>query len=129
MTLSPQYFSAHAIWDYVNGKKRAEEAAAQAESATPPQGQRAGGEDENSETYAQRWRSLQGVYNATAQRAAQFEQRVSQLEGLIATRNLNSSKVFIERLCGILIPLPNVLGNHLSKCTPCSSAESGPAGG
>jgi hypothetical protein len=33
MTLSPQNFSAHAIWDYVDSKKRAEEAAAQAEAA------------------------------------------------------------------------------------------------
>ena len=33
MTLSPQNFSAHAIWDYLNGKKRAEEAAEQAEAA------------------------------------------------------------------------------------------------
>jgi hypothetical protein len=33
MTLSPQNFSAHAIWDYVIGKRRAEEAAAQAEAA------------------------------------------------------------------------------------------------
>jgi hypothetical protein len=33
MTLSPQNFSAHAIWDYVDGKKRAAEDAEHAEAA------------------------------------------------------------------------------------------------
>jgi hypothetical protein len=41
-------------------------------------------EDENSDTYAQRWRSLQGVYNRTAQEVSQYKQRVDQLEQLIA---------------------------------------------
>jgi hypothetical protein len=49
------------------------------EPVTPPQA-----EDENSDTYAQRWRSLQGVYNRTAQERAAYEQRVQQLESLIA---------------------------------------------
>lgn len=41
-------------------------------------------EDENSETYAQRWKSLQGIYNATVAKATSAETRVSQLEQLIA---------------------------------------------
>jgi hypothetical protein len=39
--------------------------------------------DENDESYAQRWRSLQGIYNATAQKARDLESRNQQLEGLI----------------------------------------------
>lgn len=42
-------------------------------------------EDENSETYAQRWRSLQGSYNATVRQKAELEQRVSQMEQLLAS--------------------------------------------
>lgn len=40
-------------------------------------------DDENSETYAQRWRSLQGVYNVTAQKARDLESRTQNLEALI----------------------------------------------
>lgn len=42
-------------------------------------------EDENSETYAQRWRSLQGTYNATVRKLSDAETRISQLEELFAT--------------------------------------------
>jgi hypothetical protein len=42
-------------------------------------------DDENSETYAQRWRSLQGSYNATVRQKSMLEQRVSQLEELLST--------------------------------------------
>ena len=42
-------------------------------------------EDENNPTYAQRWRSLQGVYNSEVRKNQSLEQRVNQLEGLIAT--------------------------------------------
>ena len=42
-------------------------------------------EDENSETYAQRWRSLQGSYNATVRQKTELEQRVAQMEQLLAT--------------------------------------------
>jgi len=41
-------------------------------------------EDENSETYAQRWKSLQGIYNVTVAKAQGAEARVAQLEQLIA---------------------------------------------
>lgn len=41
-------------------------------------------EDENSDTYAQRWKSLQGIYNVTVAKAQQAEARVSQLEQLIS---------------------------------------------
>lgn len=37
-------------------------------------------EDENSQTYAQRWRSLQGVHNATLQRIASLEQLISTMQ-------------------------------------------------
>lgn len=42
-------------------------------------------EDENSDTYAQRWRSLQGSYNATVRQKSELEQRVQQMEQLLAT--------------------------------------------
>lgn len=42
-------------------------------------------EDENSETYMQRWKSLQGIHHSTAQKARVLEDRVMQLEGLIAS--------------------------------------------
>lgn len=42
-------------------------------------------EDENSETYAQRWRSLQGSYNATVRQKGELEQRVQQMEQLLAS--------------------------------------------
>lgn len=42
-------------------------------------------DDPNSETYAQRWRSLQGVYNATVRRADALDGRVKQLEQILAT--------------------------------------------
>lgn len=55
---------------------------AASEQTAAPQAQR---EDENSETYAQRWRSLQGVYNATASKARELEQRAAQLEQLLTS--------------------------------------------
>jgi hypothetical protein len=48
-------------------------------------------EDENSETYAQRWRSLQGSYNATVRQKSELEQRVSQMEQLLATLSQQGS--------------------------------------
>jgi len=63
------------------------EQAAPVESAQEPAAEQpaAQHEDENSETYAQRWRSLQGIYNATVAKASGAEARVQQLEQLIAT--------------------------------------------
>ena len=40
--------------------------------------------DENSATYAQRWRSLQGVYNATKRQMDEAQSRIANLEQLIA---------------------------------------------
>jgi hypothetical protein len=48
-------------------------------AAAPP------AEDENSPTFAQRWRSLQGTYNAVVRQAGQQAERISQLEQLIAS--------------------------------------------
>jgi len=48
-------------------------------------------EDENSETYAQRWRSLQGSYNATVRQKAELEQRVAQMENLLASLSAQQS--------------------------------------
>lgn len=42
-------------------------------------------DDPNSETYAQRWRSLQGVYNATVRQKDQLSSRVGQLEQILST--------------------------------------------
>jgi hypothetical protein len=60
------------------------------ESATQPSAneQNAGAsnpDDDNSDTYAQRWRSLQGTYNATVRQKTAMEQRINQLEELLAT--------------------------------------------
>jgi len=41
-------------------------------------------EDENSGTYAQRWRSLQGSYNAAVRQKTELEDRVVQMEQLLA---------------------------------------------
>lgn len=56
----------------------------QKEAAVPTQPARPA-EDENSESYAQRWRSLQGIYHAAVQKNQQLEGRISQLEQLIAS--------------------------------------------
>ena len=48
-------------------------------------------EDENSETYAQRWRSLQGSYNATVRQKTELEQRVTQMENLLASLSAQQS--------------------------------------
>jgi len=48
-------------------------------------------EDENSETYAQRWRSLQGSYNATVRQKSELEDRVVQMEQLLAALSEKSS--------------------------------------
>ena len=64
----------------VTSSTEAEGSAAQPQApAYPP------AENENSESYAQRCRSLQGIYNATVQKAQQQEARLQQMEQLIAT--------------------------------------------
>jgi hypothetical protein len=59
------------------------------DAAQAPAGEQTTGasdtEDENSDTYAQRWRSLQGSYNATVRQKSELEQRVQQMEQLLAT--------------------------------------------
>lgn len=42
-------------------------------------------EEENSQTYAQRWRSLQGSWNSLKHQNDQMSARIGQLEGLIST--------------------------------------------
>lgn len=42
-------------------------------------------EDENSQTYAQRWRSLQGTYNSTKHQLSAAEQRIANLEQLVTS--------------------------------------------
>lgn len=61
-----------------------------AEGVNPPEGDDvtpppAPPEDENSQTFAQRWRSLQGVFNATNQQLTSARQRIQQLETVLAT--------------------------------------------
>lgn len=41
------------------------------------------GEDENSQTYAQRWKTLQGVYNSTKQQLQDSASRIANLEQLV----------------------------------------------
>lgn len=57
--------------------------------ATPPASEQSAGEtkseDENSETYAQRWRSLQGSYNAEVRTRHELQNRVQQMEQLLAS--------------------------------------------
>lgn len=57
--------------------------------ATPPVNEQRTGEtkteDENSETYAQRWRSLQGSYNAEVRARNELQNRVQQMEQLLAS--------------------------------------------
>jgi hypothetical protein len=48
-------------------------------------------EDENSETYAQRWRSLQGSYNAEVRTRHELQNRVQQMEQLLSS--LSSQQV------------------------------------
>lgn len=56
-------------------------------SATPPPAvesvDRKAVDDENSQTYAQRWRSLQGVYNSQHAQLQSAMQRIASLEGVI----------------------------------------------
>lgn len=65
------------------------------DAAQAPAGEQTAGasdtEDENSETYAQRWRSLQGSYNATVRQKSELEQRVQQMEQLLATLSQSQS--------------------------------------
>lgn len=42
-------------------------------------------DDQNSETYAQRWKSLQGIHNATLRRSEALANRVAQLEHVLST--------------------------------------------
>lgn len=42
-------------------------------------------DDQNSETYAQRWRSLQGIHNTTLRRGEALANRVAQLEHILST--------------------------------------------
>ena len=51
----------------------------------PPVVREVSPEDENSQTYAQRWRSLQGVYQSVNTQLQQATERISQLEQLIST--------------------------------------------
>jgi hypothetical protein len=48
-------------------------------------------EDENSETYAQRWRSLQGSYNAEVRTRHELQSRVQHMEQLLASLSAQQS--------------------------------------
>jgi hypothetical protein len=48
-------------------------------------------DNENSETYAQRWRSLQGSYNAAVRQKTELEDRVVKMEQLLAALSESSS--------------------------------------
>lgn len=81
------------------------QAAATAESVVPdsaPAPAKPPVEDENSETYAARWRSLQGIYQATSLKAQAAEQRAQQLEQLIATMQASPSHQNAQQPSGFL---------------------------
>ena len=59
--------------------------------ASPPPAAATQQNDENSETYAQRWRSLQGVYNAQGRKLAETTARLESLEALIANMQTQST--------------------------------------
>jgi len=90
--LRKQVEAAQALVDAQYGKKPADGAvtdvnpkpAGEAVAPVKAQGS-APVEDENSQTYAQRWRSLQGVYNSAQQRVGTLEQQVQQLQQLVST--------------------------------------------
>jgi hypothetical protein len=72
-----------------NVEAAAPEAAAPAESATPEvatsvENRAASTSEENDATYAQRWRSLQGVYNAQKRQLDETHQRLANMEQLVA---------------------------------------------
>lgn len=72
----------------------AEQPPASIESPPPSQVVTPDDHDENNATYAQRWRSLQGVYNATKRQMDEAQQRIANLEQLIShmqTEKLDSS--------------------------------------
>ena len=60
-------------------------------------------EDENSNTFAQRWRSLQGVYNSEKARTSALEQQVQHLQQLVSSlqtapvANMAQSKFLTEQ--------------------------------
>lgn len=60
-------------------------AATQTEQAPPQESSATSVEDENSQTYAQRWRSLHGVYNSTQRRLTEANQRIANLEQLVSS--------------------------------------------
>lgn len=60
-------------------------AAPQNEPVHPQGGQATPAEDENSPTYAQRWRSQQGIVNAANRKLQEAEQRIANLEQLVSS--------------------------------------------
>ena len=60
-------------------------AATQPEAVRPQGNPATPAEDENSETYAQRWRSQQGIVNAANRKLSQAEQRIATLEQLVSS--------------------------------------------
>jgi len=78
----------------VNTDTPADEDTGQNVANPPATEQNAGGsksEDENSETYAQRWRSLQGSYNVEVRTRHELQSRVQQMEQLLATLSAQQS--------------------------------------
>jgi len=61
------------------------QAATPAEEVRPQETPATPAEDENSPTYAQRWRSQQGIVNAVNRKLSEAEQRVATLEQLVST--------------------------------------------
>jgi hypothetical protein len=78
-----------------------------ANNATPSSGTEQSADDPNSETYAQKWRTLQGMYNAEVPRMhannRELQSRVSQMEQLLSTLSSQPTQAPAQMQAPILV--------------------------
>jgi len=77
------------------------------ENATPSSGTEQSNDDPNSETYAQKWRTLQGMYNAEVPRLhstnRELQSRVSQMEQLLSSLSAPPSQAPSQMQAPVLV--------------------------
>ena len=77
------------------------------ENAAPSSGTEQSADDPNSETYAQKWRTLQGMYNAEVPRLhstnRELQSRVSQMEQLLSTLSAPASQAPNQMQAPVLV--------------------------